>query len=83
MVDLIKKLELFIQFRGIEGLFELIKKYIRRKIEVEFGLIIEIFLDEKGKFLVMFGNFSKKEIVKSKIVLEKEFVKMKLKVIEI
>ena len=83
MVDLKKKLESFIQSRGIEGLCESTKKHIRRKIEAEFGSTIEIFPDEKGKLLVMPGNLSKKEVVKSKIVLEKEFEKMKLKVTEI
>ena len=68
MVDLTKKLESFIQSRGIEGLSESTKKHIRRKIEAEFGSTIEIFPDEKGKLLVMPGNLSKKEIVKSKIV---------------
>ena len=83
MVDFTKKLESFIQSRGIEGLSESTKKHIRRKIEAEVGSTIEIFPDEKGKLLVMPGNLSKKEVVKSKIVLEKELEKMKLKVTEI
>ena len=60
MVDLEKKLESFIQSRGIERLSESTKKHIRRKIEAEFGSTIEIFPDEKGKLLVMPGNLSKK-----------------------
>ena len=83
MVDLTKKLESFIQSRGIERLSESTKKHIRRKIEAEFGSTIEIFPDEKGKLLVMPGHLSKKEVVKSKIVLEKELEKMKMKVTEI
>ena len=83
MVDLTKTLESFIQSRGTEGLSESTKKHIRRKIEAEFGSTIEIFPDEKGKLLVMPGNLSKKEVVKSKIVLAKELAKMKLKVTEI
>ena len=83
MVDLTKKLESFIQSRDKERIFESTKKHIRRKIEAEFGSTLEIFPDDNEKLLVMPGNLSRKETVKSKIALEKELEKMKLKITEI
>ena len=83
MVGLTKKLESFLQLRGVEKLSESSKKHIRRRIEAEFGSTLEIFPDDKGKLLVMPGNLSLKETVQRKIVLEQELEKMKLKVTEV
>ena len=56
------------QSKRTDGLSESTKKQIRRKIEAEYGSTIEIFPDVKGKLLIMIGNLSKKEVMKSKIV---------------
>ena len=79
MIELTKKLESFLQSRGIEKLRELTKKHITRKLESEFGSLLEIFPDEKGKLLVMPANLDIKTTVKQKINLEKELKRMKSK----
>ena len=79
MIELTKKLESFLQSRGIEKLRESTKKHITRKLESEFGSLLEIFPDEKGKLLVMPANLDIKTTVKQKINLEKELKRMKSK----
>lgn len=81
MVELKTELESLMQSRGLE--MSVTSKKLRRKIESQFGSTLVIFSDEKGKLLVMPGNLSMKETVKSKICLEKEVEKLKLKFVEI
>ena len=52
MTELTSKLEVLAQARGKEKLSEATKKHIRRKLEAEFGSILLIFPDDKGKLIV-------------------------------
>ena len=49
MTELTKKLEMFAQARGKEKLNDGTRKHIRRKLEAEFGSILLICPDDKGK----------------------------------
>lgn len=77
MIELTKKLESFLQSRGTEKLQESTKKYLREKLESEFGSTLEIFPDEKGKLLVIPANLDIKETVKKMVNLEKEVMSFK------
>ena len=72
MTDLTKKVESFVQSRGIEMLSESTKKHMKRKIEAEFGSALEIFPGDKGKLLVMSDNLSRQDCVKANVLLQKE-----------
>ena len=72
MTDLTSKLEVLVQARGKEKLSEATRKHIRRKIEAEFGSILLIFPDDKGKLIVVPDNLSVEDIVKMNLAMKKE-----------
>ena len=72
MTELTSKLEVLAQARGKEKLSEATRKHIRRKIEAEFGSILLIFPDDKGKLIVVPQNLSVEDIVKMNLVMKKE-----------
>ena len=47
-------------------------KHQRRKIEAEFGSILLIFPDDKGKHIVVPDNLSVEDIVKMNLAMKKE-----------
>ena len=51
---------------------EATRKHIRRKIEAEFGSILLIFPDDKGKLIVVPDNLSVEDIVKMNMAMKKE-----------
>ena len=51
---------------------EATRKHIRRKIEAEFGSILLIFLDDKGKLIVVPENLNAEDIVKMNLVIKNE-----------
>lgn len=72
MTELTSKLEVFAQARGKEKLSEATRNHIRRKIEVDFGSILLIFPDDKGKLIVVPDNLSVEDIVKMNLAMKKE-----------
>lgn len=81
MVGLTEELERLMKSRGLEVSVSA-KKHLRRMLETEFASSIDIFPDANGKLLVISANTSLRETIKSKISLEKELDKLKLKVAE-
>lgn len=79
MTDLARKLESFIQSRGVDKLNESTKKHIRRKIEAEFGSALEIFPNDNGKLLIISKNLNHQETVKVNVALKKELEILKSK----
>ena len=79
MTDLARKLESFIQSRGVDKLNESTKKHIRRKIEAEFGSALEIFPNDNGKLLIISKNLNRQETVKVNVALKKELEILKSK----
>ena len=65
-------LEILAQVWGKEKLSETTRKHIRRKIEAEFGSILLIFLDHKGKLIVVPENLNAEDIMKMTFVIKKE-----------
>lgn len=63
MMFLILKLELFMLFGGVECMIDFIRKYICRRLEFELESFIDIFLDDKGKLLVVFESVLLKYVV--------------------
>lgn len=51
---------------------EATREQIRRKIEAEFGSILLIFLDDKGKLIVVPENLNVEDIVKMNLVIKNE-----------
>jgi hypothetical protein len=72
MMEFTEMHKLFARARGKENRCESTRKHIRRHIHAEFGSALEIFPDNKGKLLVIPGNFSLKEIVKTHVTMKKE-----------
>ena len=72
MTELTSKLEVLAQARGKEKLSEATRKYIRRNTEAEFGSILLIFPDDKGKLIVVPDNLSVEDIVKMNLAMKKE-----------
>ena len=72
MTELTSKLEVLAQARGKEKLSEATRKHIRRKLEAEFGSILLIFPDDKGKLIVVPDNLSVEDIVKMNLAMKKE-----------
>ena len=62
----------YLKAQGKEKLSEATRKHIRRKIEAEFGSILLIFLDDKGKLIVVPENLNAEDIVKMNLVIKKE-----------
>ena len=48
------------------------KKHMRRKIEAEFGVGLDIFPSDNGKLLFLPSSKSLREMIKEKLALEKE-----------
>ena len=72
MTELTKKLEMFAQARGKEKLNDGTRKHIRRKLEAEFGSILLIFPDDKGKLIVVLNSLSVEKVVKTNMNVRKE-----------
>lgn len=72
MTELTSKLEVLAQALGKEKLSEATRKHIRRKIEAEFGSVLLIFPDDKGKLIVVPQNLSVEDIVKMNLAMKKE-----------
>ena len=77
MTELTSKLEVLAQARGKEKLSEATRKHIKRKIEAEFGSILLIFPDDKGKLIVIPDNLSVEDIVKMNLAMKKELDMLK------
>ena len=60
------------QARVKEKLSEATRKHMRRKIEAEFGSILFLFTDDKGKLIVVQENWSVEDIMKMNMAMKKE-----------
>ena len=72
MTELTKKLEMFAQACGKEKLNDGTRKHIRRKLEAEFGSILLIFPDDKGKLIVVLNSPSVEKVVKTNMNMREE-----------
>ena len=72
MTELTSRLGVLAQARGKEKLSEATRKHIRRKIEAEFGSILLIFPDDKGKLIVVPDNLSVADIVEMNLAMKKD-----------
>ena len=70
MTDLTARLSQSMGILGVATVKASTKKHVRRKLEAEFGEVLQIITDDKGELLVYPENLSLPELVKSYHMLQ-------------